>query len=141
MARAVAECCRQHERWAVLCSRSDVEEDEFRAWQPVVAASDALLAGAIAAYETSAPTLHPDGADEAWWRKANSLWHAGREWARRHERADYDAARTRTRHTSVELGALAVDSALEASALIVLRQAVDAYCVVRTDSGVPPVAS
>lgn len=141
MARAVAECCRQHERWARLCDRSDVDDAEFRAWQVIVVASNQLLAGAIAAYETSAPTLHPDGDDEVWWRKANALWHAGREWARRHERADYDAARLRARHTSVELGALAVDSALEASALFALRQAVDAYRVARPDSDIPSPAA
>ncbi len=136
LARAVTECCHQHDRWAALCKRSDVDDAEFRAWQSMVVAADALVADAIRAYETCAPTLHPEGDDERWWRKANALWHAGREWARRHERADYDAARMRTRHSSVELGALAVDSALEASALLALRQAVDAYHTLRPDSTV-----
>lgn len=136
LARAATECGHQHERWAALCERSDVEDAEFRSWQVMVVASDQLLATAIAAYETCAPKLHPDGEDETWWRRANAMWHAGREWSRRHERADYDAARLRTHHTSVELGALAVDSALEASALLALRQAVDAYHAVRPASTV-----
>lgn len=131
LARAARECVRQHERWAVLCERADVDEAEVRGWSRVVLACDVVLDEAVKAYESVGARQHPTGEDEAWWHRANSLWHAGREWLRRHARADQDTVRTRSRHTSAELGALAIDSALEASALFALRQALESYLVER----------
>lgn len=131
LARATEECLRQHERWALLCGRADVEDPECDGWGELVEASDRLLAAAVAAYERESATLRPDGDDSAWWHRANVLWHHAREWLRRHESTAKDAARARSRHTVGELGTLAVDGALEASALYALRQALDAYGALR----------
>lgn len=127
LARAASECVRQHERLAALCDRPDVEDPEFAGWMRVVEAANQLLGEAVAEYERAGASVRPEGDDLEWWHLANALWHQAREWLRRHERTDRDIARARRKHGTGELGTLAMDGALEASALFALRQALGAY--------------
>lgn len=133
--RASVECCRQHERAAHLVGRS-ASEAEQKAAHAMVDLCDGLLADLTAAYERRAARLHPDGADEAWWHRANALWHASREYARRHRGADRaDRARGSEQHPSALFSTLNMEYELEASALLALKHAADAYRKVRPDAG------
>ena len=79
--------------------------------------------------------MHPDGADEAWWHRANALWHASREYARRHrgcDRAGRDMAGAQ--HSSDMLASLNIEYELEASALLALKHATEAYRKVRPEA-------
>lgn len=130
--RAAEECCRQHERCARL-TRGEVDEAELRGMLETVALCDRLLAEATAAYERTATLEHPDDDSEQWWRKANALWLAGREYGRRHLDSNH-AARGLAgggRKSPEKLGELQMDYELEASALLALKHAVDAYRKVR----------
>jgi hypothetical protein len=127
MLRAALECCHQHDRYARLSARPSLElehraADEARA---VVAQALALMAET---YGEAAKDLRlKGGPDEEWWHRANALWHASREFGRRQTSGD----RRSTKHDQGALGDLLVDYDLEASALLALRQAADAYRKVR----------
>src|SRR5215216_1686284 len=73
--RAAVECCRQHDRSAKLFGHSEDEELEHKHADAICAMCDGSLAELADAYEQAAAQLHPSE-DEAWWHKANSLWHA-----------------------------------------------------------------
>ncbi|MFI5245082.1 MAG: hypothetical protein ACHQQR_07655, partial [Gemmatimonadales bacterium] len=60
------------------------------------------------------------------WRAANTLWHASREYARRHRSCD-SLTMKRSKHSSDKLGEITLEYELEASALLALRQAIAAY--------------
>ena len=128
--RAAAECCRQHERVARLLAKSNDGAEE-RAAYASLDHCDGVLADMAAEYERAGAHTHPDGEDEAWWRKANALWHASREFARRHLESDRAARRPATKHAPAALAQLNMEYELEASALLALRQAMDAYRKVR----------
>jgi hypothetical protein len=128
--RAAVECCRQHERVARLVAR-EAPPEELRAATAQVKHCDGALGEMAAAYEKCGARLHPDGDDAGWWHRANSLWHASREYARRHDesmRARRSAAEEREPEA---LGQLNIEYELEASALLALRQATEAYEKVR----------
>jgi hypothetical protein len=122
--RAAIECCRQHERYARVVA-SDADDGEESAVSRVVSLCDEQLRAAVTAYETAAVRPDRDAQDE-WWRRANALWLASREWVRRHEHCD-ETSRRLGRHTPEKLGELAMEYDLEASALLALRHALDAY--------------
>lgn len=122
--RSAAECCRQHERLSHITEKSE-DESEVRLAEEVAALCDAALATMVEGYEQCAASVHPDNGDDAWWHRANSLWHASREFARRHSACDH-AARQRG-HSAEQLGELAMDYELEASSLFALQQATTAY--------------
>jgi hypothetical protein len=128
--RAAAECCRQHGRIARLVEQSD-DAAEQRAAYEMVDHCDRTLADMAAAYEKAGARAHPDGPDGEWWHRANALWHAGREYARRHQESDRFARRISTTRDPATLATLNMDYELEASALLALRQAMDAYRKVR----------
>jgi hypothetical protein len=128
--RAAAECCRQHERIARLLEKSS-DDGEERAAYEMLDHCDRVLAQMAESYERAGARTHPDGEDEAWWRKANALWHASREFARRHLESDRAARRTSSKHAPAALAHLNMDYELEASAMLALRQAMDAYRKVR----------
>ena len=128
--RAAAECCRQHERIARLLAKSSDDGEEQAAYD-TLDHCDRLLAEMAASYEKTGARTHPDGDDEAWWHKANALWHASREFARRHLESDRAARRTSSRHAPAALAHLNMEYELEASALLALRQAMEAYRKVR----------
>ncbi|HUF26054.1 MAG TPA: hypothetical protein VMM18_03635 [Gemmatimonadaceae bacterium] len=157
--RAALECCRQRERYARTVN-GDVDEGEQDAVSRIVCLCDQHLRAAIENYERAsseassagvarnngrparpaaatgadgrpAPPAAPD--DDEWWHKANALWHASREWVRRQQMCD-DSSRRLARHTPEKLAELALEYDLEASALLALRHAVDAYRKIRPDA-------
>jgi hypothetical protein len=129
--RAAIECCRQHDRSAKLFGNSE-EELEHKHADALCAMCDGSLAELADAYGQAAAQLHPSD-DEAWWHKANSLWHASREYARRHAGCDSLAKRMASKHSSEQLGTMQMEYELEASALLALRQAAEAYRKTRPD--------
>jgi hypothetical protein len=64
--------------------------------------------------------------DDAFWHAANALWHASREYARRHHSCDALSTKI-TRRSTDALGALTLEYELEASALLALSHAVSGY--------------
>jgi hypothetical protein len=129
--RSAAECCRQHKRYARLIELG-TDEIEQRAALQLVAASDEHLSEAASAYESSCLTVNGERRDE-WWHKANSLWHACREYARRHSLSDRASGEFRA-HDMDKLTSLGVEYELEASALLALQHAVDAYRKLRPEA-------
>jgi len=129
--RSAAECCRQHRRYARLVEMG-TDESEQRAALRLVGASDEQLSEAVKAYESSCLELDGNRHDE-WWHKANNLWHACREYARRHSLSDRASGEFRA-HDLSKLTSLRVEYALEASALLALQQAVDAYRKARPEA-------
>ena len=129
--RCAVECCRQHERLARLIDLG-AHPTEQKATQKAVCLCDETLAEMTAAYEKAASRAHPAGEDGCW-HKANALWHASREFARRNRTCDLAARKLGERddHSSARLGELTVDYDLYASALLALRHACDAYKKVR----------
>lgn len=129
--RSAAECCRQHHRYARLVSMS-THETEQQAALRLVLASDEQLKEAADAYESSCMQVNGERQDE-WWRKANNLWHACREYARRHSLSDSSSGEFRA-HDATKLAALGVEYELEASALLALQHAVEAYRKLRPEA-------
>jgi len=108
------------------------DEAEQRAALRLVAASDEQLTEAASGYESSCVTVNGERRDE-WWHKANSLWLACREYARRHSLSDRASGEFRA-HDVNKLTSLEVEYELEASALLALQQAVDAYRKLRPEA-------
>lgn len=129
--RSAAECCRQHRRYAKLVEMS-TDEEEQRSALRLVAASDEQLAEAASSYETSCMTVNGERGDE-WWHRANNLWHACREYARRHSLSDRASGEFRA-HDATKLASLGVEYELEASALLALQHAVEAYRKLRPEA-------
>ena len=125
MARAAAECCRQHDRVSRVHGQSDLDA-ELAAAQKSCDHCDETLADLSAAYHEAAASVQPKGDDEQWWHKANALWLASREYLRRHSFTDR-ASRDLKSHDQAQLEKLQTEFELEASALLGLRHAADAY--------------
>src|SRR5687768_9529525 len=104
--RFASECCRQHRRYASLVDH-DVSESEQHAALRLVALCDELLTEHVEAYERRAAN-EQQHRDEPWWRKANALWMASREYARRHRVSDMDSRRLAA-HDARKLGRLALE--------------------------------
>lgn len=130
MCRAADECCRQHDRVARIVERSDVETEVTFAQQFCEVMHDGL-GRLLDAYERSA--AQDPGTEEPWRQRANALWHAARDYLRRHNACD-QAARRLQRHDSQLLAALAMEFEFEASALLSLRHATEAYRKERADA-------
>ena len=86
------------------------------------------------AYEAAAGAGQGATAD-ALWHATNTLWHASREYARRHQSCEETAAARMTNHSSEKLGELTMEYELAASALLGLRQAIDSYRKLRPEAG------
>lgn len=125
MYRAAVECCHQHDRVARILSRAAME-DEIAAVQKLCALCDQTLRAMADGYEKNAAAIRPQRADDNWWRCANGLWLASREYARRNSSCEA-ANKDIKQHGRDRLGALHTEYELEASALLGLRQAADAY--------------
>jgi len=130
--RIATECIRQQDRCAHLGSLS-CAQTEKRLSQSAARQSIEALASMLEAYEKSSSTLKVDSANEAWWRKANAIWMAAREFARRHSGTDA-ASRNIESSDAGRFGELALDFELEASALLALRQATESYRQVRPEA-------
>ena len=123
--RAAFECCRQHDRAARLHNSSEPELEHEHV-DALCAMCDGSLSEMSQAYSDAAGNVHP-AHDEAWWHKANSLWHASREFGRRHDGCDALSRKVSAKHSADQLGSMQMEYELEASALLALRQAADAY--------------
>ena len=123
--RAAVECCRQHDRSA---RRSDTDEPELehKHLDALCKMCDGSLVELSKAYAEAAANVHPDR-DEAWWHKANALWHASREYQRRHAGCDKLAKNVSGKHTAINLGSMQMEYELEASSLLALRHAAESY--------------
>ncbi len=124
MFRAAEECCRQQARLSRVLELSCGEE-ELKAVIEVSVLCAANLEAAGVRYSALGSTSH-DGLDEACWHSANALWHASREYARRHQSYNVKSA-LRSRHSPTQLGELTVEYELKASAVLALRYAADDY--------------
>ncbi len=121
--RAASECVRQRERYASLVA-SGVSEEEQRGALSVACLCDEILVSTIRSFE-ALPT-NGVSKDEEWYRRAIALWHASREYQRRHGECDRKTRKISSQ-TPAELGELALEYDLEASALLALQHAVAAY--------------
>ena len=123
--RAAIECCRQHDRAAKLFGSSDPELEHKHA-DALCTMCDGSLVELSKAYESAAAHVQL-GKDVDWWHKANSLWHASREFLRRHATGDALSKRLSANHPPEQLANLQMEYELEASALLALRHAAEAY--------------
>jgi hypothetical protein len=133
MLRAALECCHQHDRYARLVERRALDA-EHRAADEACSVVSGALAQMAQAYGEVAKEIRPNGStDEEWWHRANALWHASREFGRRQLCGD-GASRRAAKHDPEALGDLVVQYDLEASALLALRHAAEAYRKVRPEA-------
>lgn len=130
--RSAVECCRQHDRSAKVLSSPDDPELEHKHLEAICKMCDGSLLEMAEAYARAAGNVQP-ARDEAWWHKANALWHASREYARRHAGCDDISRRISGKHDSQQLGAVQLEYELEASSLLALRHAADAYHKTRAE--------
>ena len=125
--RWAVETCHQHDRFARMMARTE-DAAELRAAQELVFLCDETLCRMLQGYEKACK--HAPKNDDEWWHRANALWHTCREYVRRHDGCDR-ASRSLELHTPDALARLQMQYELEASALLGLRQAADAYCKAR----------
>jgi hypothetical protein len=123
--RAAIECCRQHDRSAKI-SAADEPDLEHKHLDDLCRMCDGSLAELADEYTNAAATVHP-GEDEPWWHKANALWHASREYARRHAGCEELGKRVSGKHAANQLASMQMEYELEASSLLALRHAAEAY--------------
>lgn len=124
MLRSAAEACRQHERMAAL-QEQGCDDTELHDAAAACAMSHAQLADRTMAYEEAA-AAGKGTVDDARWHAANGLWHASREYARRHHACDALSTKM-SKHSQEKLGELTLEYELAASALLGLRQAIEGY--------------
>jgi len=127
--RAALECYRQHDRAAKL-SETEEPELEHEHLDALCKMCDKSLVELADAYSAAAANVIPNR-DEEWWHKANSLWHASREFGRRHAGADKLGKAVSGKHTAIKLGSMQMEYELEASALLALRHAAASYLKTR----------
>ena len=121
--RCASECCRQHDRVARIVERSDVDTEVSFA-QEFCEVIHTCLGRLLDVYDRTAAADPGDG--EPWRQPANALQRAARDYLRRHNACD-QAARKLHRHDSQLLATLAMEFEFEASSLLSLRHATDAY--------------
>ncbi len=130
LARTADECARQRERLARLIVRH-VGRAELAAGHAIVETCDLALEEGVACYEIACRT--DSIADDTLRKHANSLWHAAREYLRRHSIADH-ASRLIKQRDAEALGDLHFEYELEASAALALRHACTAYFKIRPEA-------
>jgi hypothetical protein len=123
--RAAVECCHQHDRVARIVGKSDVDEEVDGAQRLCEACHDSLRE-LVSTYEEVAAHVHPTGTDQGWWHRANALWLASREYLRRNGGCDSSSKNFRE-HGPERLNGLHAEYELEASALLALKHAAEAY--------------
>lgn len=123
--RDAVECLRQRERYSRLVDAGAHDEEQSAALK-VVCLCDKVLLDSMRDYEQAA-TDGPSAKPEDWWHKANSLWHATREYERHHHDCDKTARQFTGSHSASKLGQLTLQYDLEASALLALRLAIASY--------------
>lgn len=125
MFRAAAECCHQHDRTSRIHAKASLEA-EVEVAQRACEECDAALRELVDFYQQTAELVVPTGDDEAWWHSANALWLASREYLRRLGGCD-SSTKDLKDHSRERLNSLHAEYELEASALLALRHAADAY--------------
>lgn len=130
--RAAIECCRQHDRAAKVHKEDGEPELEHKHVDALCAMCDGSLKEMSEAYQTAAANVHPDG-EPTWWHKANGMWHASREYERRHAGCDAMSRKVSGKHSPDQLRAMQLEYELEASALLALRHAAEAYAKSRPE--------
>ena len=124
--RWATEACHQHDRYARLSAQTN-EPAELRAAITLVKQVDATLCDMVKRYEKAAAERRPAD-DDGWWHRANELWLASREYVRRHQGCDKaERAVSNGKHSSERFGELQLNYELEASALLAMRQAAEAF--------------
>ncbi len=123
--RAAAECCHQHDRASRVHAKAALEE-EVDAVQRACRECDDELADRAKDYEETAAHVVPSGQDEGWWHRANALWLASREYLRRNGGCESETKNLKD-HSAGRLNELHTEYELEASALLALKHAADAY--------------
>lgn len=123
--RDASECVRQRERYARLVDVGAHDAEQAAALR-VACLCDEVLLNSVKNYEAAASGASSRTKDE-WAHKANSLWHASREYQRRHQECDQQSRKLGTSHSVSQLGELAMQYDLEASALLALRMALVSY--------------
>jgi hypothetical protein len=129
--RAAIEAGRQHERVA-RCGGRGCSDDELGEMAELCELGHRHLAARTDAWEQAAAEGQGKR-DDAFWHATNTLWHASREYSRRHHSCDALTSKASRRSTDA-LGALTLEYELEASALLALNHAVTAYRKVRSDA-------
>jgi hypothetical protein len=122
--RSAAECVRQRERYARVVE-AGAPDPEQQATLRVACLCDELLFDSARAYERIVTAEAPNR-DEDWCQKANALWHACREYERRHRNCD-ESSRQLNSHKLDKLRELALEYDFEASALLALKLATAAF--------------
>jgi hypothetical protein len=128
MFRSASECCRQQARIGRVLDLKCCEE-ELESVIEVSVLCVRILSDSCERYHVVGSGSR-DGLDEATWHAANTIWQAGREYARRHNACNVKSAKM-SRHSAAHLGELAVEYELKASAVLALRYAVEQYQKVR----------
>ncbi|MEP7347962.1 MAG: hypothetical protein ABI877_22025 [Gemmatimonadaceae bacterium] len=123
--RDAAESVRQRERYARLVDVGAHDAEQTAALQ-VACLCDEVLLSSVKNYEAAASGATAGTQDE-WARKANSLWHASREYQRRHAECDQRSSQFGATHSASHLGELTMQYDLEASALLALRMSLASY--------------
>lgn len=130
--RAARESCHQHERLKKLVEHG-ADDVEFQGACEVAALCDKMLVDQTLRYELAAEAGRGKEPED-WWRAANGLWMASREYGRRHAASDAAGARFK-RHDSAQFGEIALDYELEMSARMALKQVIVSYGLLRPDAG------
>jgi hypothetical protein len=131
MFRAAGECCRQQARLARVLELS-CGEVELAGMIEVSVVCARVLETSGVHYAGLASESH-DGLGDACWHAANTLLHASREYARRHQACNLKSAKL-SRHAPAQLGELAVEYELKASAVLSLRYSVEQYAKARPEA-------
>jgi hypothetical protein len=122
--RAAIESIRQRERHSRLVAAGTSDEEQ-QASLRVACLCDELLFASARHYE-QAVSAGSSGGDRDWLHNANALWHAVREYERRHRNCN-ESSRQFASHKAHKLKELALEYDLEASALLALKLALATY--------------
>jgi hypothetical protein len=129
--RAAVESCRQHERVGRLIEKQ-CQDEELASVAELCDMCNKHLGDRTVAYEAAAAAGKGKN-DDAIWHAANTLWHASREYSRRHHAGDSISAKFKSKNEEA-FGALTMEYELEASAVLALRQTIAAYRKLRPDA-------
>jgi hypothetical protein len=131
LCRSASEAARQHERVAKLNDRG-AHHSEMQEATALCDLAHQHLKARAELYESSA-SGGKGSLDDACWHAANTLWQAARDYGRRHLAGDASSAKF-AKHAPDKLGELTLDYELEASALLQLRNALNAYKKLRPEA-------
>lgn len=129
--RAADESCAQHQRLTKVLGHQ-LDDMELEGVAEVVDLCDRLLSTATTRYEEAAKDGRGKESEE-FWKAANALWMAAREYCRRHAQSDAIATRLK-KHGAAQFNEISVEYELEMSARMALKQALGTYGKLRPDA-------